>query len=139
MAKIGAMVPKGEKVERSTTVDLDERTIVVLATSKKEDADPASLYHRWTFDMTDVEESVMWHYAARGIVIDMQRVYRASEDAPEDWADRTLVYPADFKRDRQPSKPSRKGATTYLETLTPEERLALVEAMNAEESADDGE
>ena len=138
MANFGDMIKKGEKALKKTLIDLDARTIEVYATTKRSATDPSSLYHRWVFDLSEASDEVIWTTAARGFVIDMQRTYRDDEENDNEyWSDRTLIFPDDFTSERKAAKPSKKTAKKYLDTLTKEQRLALLEEIEAEEA--DGE
>ena len=134
MPEFGDMVLRGEKLATGSTVDLDNRTITSMHRVKTSKESAAAMYCRTVFNLAAAPDEFIWLTAARGFVIDQQRDARDADDF-DSFGDCTLVYPEHFVRSRRAAKPSLKSATSYMMTLTPEKRLALIEKMNAEEAA----
>jgi len=126
----GDVVPVGETIDRSTTIDIEAGTITTRLTVKA-NADDSATYVCWTFDVNALEQTELLELAARSLKIDAQRMYRGADDRSiKTWAERTFVLPADMAstRVRTRKAPTAADLKSYLATLTVDERLEFINA-----------
>ena len=108
-------------MQKSTKIDVLEREISVVRTTKKAERDPEGAVCSWTFDLSDYTDAEIWELAARSLVIDAQRLYRAG-----DLDNEATLTKETFDRPRGPRKPSKKNALEFLKGLSEEEREAFL-------------
>lgn len=128
----GQWASKGDKVDRSTDVDLVNRTVTVTRTVKRNATDDQSLVVRWVFDFKGMSEEQMFEMAARQAVIDQQQAFRTTKDKATDWAQKTFTYPIEHERTTKTAFEKVTAAVSGGK-LSDEEKAALLRMLQGEE------
>lgn len=105
--------------KKTTIIDAVQQTVEVVRTTKKRESDPVGTVCAWTIDFSSYNQAEILELATRSLVIDAQRLWREGHIE----AKATLAKD-DFIRDRKARGPSKKAATDFLQSMTPEERQA---------------
>lgn len=105
-------------IKKSTTYDDQTNTLRVLCGTKKAETDPTATQCDWTFDLSSWDFEEIVKLAARSLTIDAQRLFRKGELSHES----KLVTKADLISERKARGPSKKAATDFLASMTPEDR-----------------
>ena len=109
-------------MQKSTDIDVVQRSIAVVRSSKKRERDADSTVCEWLFDLSDFSDNEIWELATRSLVIDAQRLWRADKISENQTLGRDELKPA-----RATRGPSKKNAMDFLAAMSPEERAQWLE------------
>lgn len=118
---------KGETASKSFSVDLEKEVVTVSHTVKPNEDSQSKYQLTWKLDFTGTEYERIFRYAARALVVDLQRQWRADKDRMDasKWDNVTFLV-SDMKV-REPADPKAK-ARKGIEALSDEEKLAFLKA-----------